>query len=146
MEQPWFQDGLTSEEKARIIALRSIVPSVQYGVASGIVKDLIEDGRVRTEIFSFPSGGKVTLYVVSRAMFQPDEETFRKIRSGLKSTEAGRIPSTEIDLVMLVEPEIIKCFRNYQVGRNQDTHLDVSTIDEDALKGQFGEWFRLLGS
>ena len=72
LSQSWFQDGLTEEEAALIVALRS---TVNDDVDSDeVFADLLQRGQVRSETISLPLAGKVDLFAVGRSEFELELE------------------------------------------------------------------------
>ena len=72
LRQSWFQDGLTEEEAALIVALR---PTLNDGVDSEeVFADLLQRGQVRSETISLPLAGEVDLFAVGRSEFELELE------------------------------------------------------------------------
>ena len=68
LSQSWFQDGLTEEEAALIVALR---PTLNDDVDSEeVFADLLQRGHVRSETISLPLAGEVDLFAVGRSEFE----------------------------------------------------------------------------
>ena len=68
LSQSWFQDGLTEEEAALIVALR---PTLTDDVDSEeVFADLLQRGHVRSETISLPLAGEVDLFAVGRSEFE----------------------------------------------------------------------------
>ena len=62
--QSWFQDGLTGEEAALIVVLRSAAGSEE------VFEDLLQGSHVRSETISLPLAGEVDLFAVGRSEFE----------------------------------------------------------------------------
>ena len=115
LSQPWFRDGLTKEEAALIVTLRSAAGDEE------VFQDLLEDGNVRSETIILPLAGEVDMYAVGRsepgleaaiermefavesmesfmgtAWPQPDVITLQELESGLDRSAAGWISDTHI--------------------------------------------------
>ena len=67
ISQPWLQDGLTEEEIALVVVLRSVVASEQ------LFGDFIEGGHVQSETLSLDLAGEVNLFAVSRTPLRPEQ-------------------------------------------------------------------------
>ena len=66
--QSWFQDGLTEEEAALIVVLRSTANSADGMITSeDVFRDLLQGGHVRSDTISLPLAGKVDLFAVGRS-------------------------------------------------------------------------------
>ena len=59
--QSWFQDGLTEDEAALIVVLRSVADS------EDVFRDLLQGGHVRSDTIFLPLAGEVDLFAVGRS-------------------------------------------------------------------------------
>ena len=135
ISQAWFQDGLSSEEKAFVIALRGIPSGGGYGTWP-IGKELVEEGQVWSDTFHATSLGELNLFVVSRFIFSSDDDIFEGLRAGLEAVGASaRQPSETTNVILLVERDLQTCYPQWQVGRNVDAHIGGSRIENDELYG-----------
>ena len=140
-EQPWFLDGLSDEEKALIISLRSILPSGRSSEAARILKQLIEHGQVHSETISSPSAGELNVYVVSRSLIPPGQDIFGKLRSQfLPAGQPVRDPSRVSHSIILVDPELRTCFPTIQIGTVIDEQVSGSEIALTAFGDALGEF------
>ena len=97
LTQPWYQDGLSDEEAALIVVLRSTAHQ------EDVFRALIEGGKVISDTFSLPLTGEVNSYVVSR--FPLQEDVLGYIRTGMGAIEDFMgLPWTP-HMIALVEPE-----------------------------------------
>ena len=64
--QSWFQDGLTEDEAALIVVLRSAAETEEPGLG-GVYQDLVTNGHVRSDTISLPLAGEVDLFAVGRS-------------------------------------------------------------------------------
>ena len=72
LSQSWFQDGLTEEEAALIVALGA---TLNDDVDSEeVFADLLQRGHVRSETISLPLAGEVDLFAVGRSEFESELE------------------------------------------------------------------------
>ena len=143
MTQPWIEDGLTTEEKAQIIALRSLIRSEQGHVFWTIGKELIEEGQVWSESSS-SSEGAVNLFIVSRTSLTSEVDMFAELRTGIKAIERTARQASVTNVVLLVEHELTSCFPQYEVGRNVDLYIGASHVGDDAFYGRLIPFFRDL--
>ena len=63
-QQGWFRDGLTEEEAALIVTLRSAFDT------EDVFQDLLRGGQVRSETITLPLAGAVDLYAVGRSSLE----------------------------------------------------------------------------
>ena len=97
--QSWFQDGLTEEEAALIVVLRSAADSEE------VFDDLLQDGHVRSETISLPLAGEVDLFAVGRSEFEL-KSALERMGFAVGSMEGFmRIPWPKPDVIMLQELE-----------------------------------------
>ena len=143
MTQPWIEDGLTTEEKAQIIALRSLIRSEEGYVFWTIGKELIEEGQVWSESSS-SSEGAVNLFIVSRTSLTSEVDMFAELRTGIKAIERTARQASVTNVVLLVEHELTSCFPQYEVGRNVDLYIGASHVGDDAFYGRLIPFFRDL--
>ena len=135
ISQAWFQDGLSSEEKAFVIALRGIPSGGGYGTWP-IGKELVEEGQVWSDTFHATSLGELNLFVVSRFTFPSDDDIFEGLRAGLEAVGvSARQPSETTNVILLVERDLQTCYPQWQIGRNVDAHIGGSRIENDELYG-----------
>ena len=80
-QQAWFRDGLTAEEAALIVALRSVLGT------EDIFQDLLRGGQVRSETIALPLAGAVDLYAVGRSSLELDGQ-LERMRFAAASMEA----------------------------------------------------------
>ena len=114
--QPWVQDGLTAEEAALIVTLRSAVASQEF------FEDLVQNGRVWSETISLPLAGEVDLFAVGRSGFWLQNALDTAALAAEQSENLLQTPWPKSDVVMLVETEYEgSTFRG--LGLNYGTHL-----------------------
>ena len=113
--QPWFQDGLTDEEAALIVVLRSTVHQ------EDVFRSLIERGKVISDTFSLPLTSEIDSYVVSRFPFQGDVLGY--IRTGMGVIEDFMGSPWTPNMIALVEPEWEDPLGRGVAGLYQGTHF-----------------------
>ena len=103
LSQSWFQDGLTDEEAALIVALR---PTLNDGVDSEeVFADLLQRGHVRSETISLPLAGEVDLFAVGRSEFEL-EGLLERMAFAVESMEGFMgTPWPKPDVITLLELE-----------------------------------------
>ena len=108
-DQPWFRDGLTEEEAARVSVLSKKRDSRQdLSNFNEIISGLIEDGHTLRETVRLPSGIEVDLFLVSRSPTQPEGNAIEALRIGVEAIpDFMELPWPYTDFVALLEPEII---------------------------------------
>ena len=134
VNQPWFQDGLTDEEAAKVIALNS-----ETAVSNEtIFLDLLRGGNVESESLSLPSGGKAEVFVVSRSRLSTAERAlvFQELRFGIEALEGFmETPWPEPATVVYLEPWV-RNTSNTAAGYNQGSHIEVRVpiTDEETFR------------
>ena len=73
--QSWFQDGLTKEEAALVVTLRTAAGS------EDVFRDLIQDGHMQSETISLPLAGEVDLFAVGRSELEPGRRARKDVVS-----------------------------------------------------------------
>ncbi len=103
LSQSWFQDGLTEEEAALIVALR---PTLNDDVDSEeVFADLLQRGHVRSETISLPLAGEVDLFAVGRSEFEL-EGLLERMAFAVESMEGFMgTPWPKPDVIVLLELE-----------------------------------------
>ena len=103
LSQSWFQDGLTEEEAALIVALR---PTLNDDVDSEeVFADLLQRGHVRSETISLPLAGEVDLFAVGRSEFEL-EGLLERMAFAVESMEGFMgTPWPKPDVIALLELE-----------------------------------------
>ena len=103
LSQSWFQDGLTEEEAALIVALG---PTLYDDVDSDeVFADLLQRGHVRSETISLPLAGEVDLFAVGRSEFEL-EGLLENMAFAVESMEGFMgTPWPKPDVIVLLELE-----------------------------------------
>ena len=103
LSQSWFQDGLTEEEAALIVALGA---TLNDDVDSEeVFADLLQRGHVRSETISLPLAGEVDLFAVGRSEFEL-EGLLEKMAFAVESIEGFMgTPWPAPDVIVLLELE-----------------------------------------
>ena len=81
IEQPWFVDGLTTEE----VALMAVLPAEPERTAE--FDSLIRDGRVLSGSVSLPLAGEVGLFMVRRSPFSFPDNTLHMMEAAVEGME-----------------------------------------------------------
>ena len=117
-DQPWFRDSITEEEFALTVALRS---GCQW---NPFFLGLIENGQVRSQILTRPSGA-VNLFAVSRSQLGQDFDlVFRGLRTGIDAIEEFMGPPwNTTDVIVYLEPEL--GYIREVAGLNYGTHIAI---------------------
>ena len=140
--QSWFRDGLSKDEKALIISLNSIMTSCNLADALRILEQVINHGQVLTETISSASTGEINFYVVSRSPLSTEEDIFEKLRSRIRSEgTSAKNPSSVINVVLLVDPELRTCAPGIQVGTVIDEQISRSKIFQPKVKDAIEEFY-----
>ena len=120
-ERSWYKDGITDEEAALIVTLRSVADSAE------IFEGLIQDRHVRSGILELPSTGDIDLYVVHRAAHTGYDEVFEEMKSGIELIEQFMgIPWIKADVIVLLEPEWRLPGWSTATGMNTSTHVVIA--------------------
>ena len=103
LSQSWFQDGLTEEEAALIVALG---PTLYDDVDSDeVFADLFQGGHVRSETIYVPLAGEVDLFAVGRSEFEL-EGLLERMAFAVESMEGFMgTPWPKLDVIALLELE-----------------------------------------
>ena len=115
LSQPWVQDGLTAEEAALVVTLRSVAPS------EALFEDLAQNGQVWPETISLPLAGEVDLFAVGRSGFWLQNALDAAALAAEQSENLLETPWPKSHVIMLVETEHVSTFRGQ--GLNRGTHL-----------------------
>ena len=98
--QSWYKDGMTDEEAALIVVLRSVIPSEE------LFQGLIQDGHVTSDTILLPSIGEVKLFAVRRSLFQPDADMLDGLAQAIRvMEELIGVPWKKTAVIVLWEPE-----------------------------------------
>ena len=129
--QLWLGDGLTSEEMALIVTLRSVADLSKASETA--FQGLMESGPVHSETFFLPSGGEVNLFVVGWPPFREDREVFEVLRRGIEVIEDFmHVPWDQPNVIALLAPELNP---DGNVGMNFGTHINArSNLGAQAAK------------
>ena len=101
--QAWFQDGLTEDERALIIALRTVAADPDM---EELFQELVESPEIRSERISSPSGVEVALFAVSRSTTPQQRDMFDAQETGIEAIEdIMNIPWHQPNVVVLLEPD-----------------------------------------
>ena len=121
--QSWFQDGLTEEEAALIVVMRSTADS------EDVFRDLLQGGHVRSDTISLPLAGEVDLFAVGRSE-RGLGEVLGNMAFAVESMEAFMgTPWPQPDVLALLELRSDFGGRG-SFGWNSGTHVVVrSTFD-----------------
>ena len=132
LSQPWFRDGLTDEEAALIVVL----PTIDYH--EDIFQGLIGGGHVVSDTISLPMAGEVTLYAVSRSLFQQDYDVLGAMRTGIRVIEEfmGR-PWNNSSVIALVEPEWVPDVS----GAYAVTHIVLKSPDRHTIYHELAHYY-----
>ena len=116
LSQPWVQDGLTAEEAALIVTLRSAVASQEF------FEDVVQHGQVWSETISLPLAGEVDLFAVGRSGFWLQSSLDSAALAAQQSENLLQTPWPKSHVIMLVETEHHgSTFRG--LGLNYGTHM-----------------------
>ena len=117
-DQPWFRDGISDEDYALTVTLRS---GCQW---NPFYLELIENGQVRSQILTRPSGA-VNLFAVSRSQLGQDFDLiFQGLRTGIDAIEEFMGPPwNTTDVIVYLEPEL--GYIREVAGLNYGTHIAI---------------------
>ena len=133
--QPWFRDGLTSEESALV----TVLPQLVYD-RSDMYRRLLEARYTRSGVVSLPLAGNVNVWIVRNTPFEPELDTLARIAESASIIETFiGAPFPTSDVVLLVGDE--RTGDNQRVsprsppGLNYGSHItaprhDHQTADE----------------
>ena len=116
LSQPWVQDGLTAEEAALVVALRSVAAFQEY------FEDLAQNGQVWSETVPLPLAGEVDLFAIGRSGFWLQSALESAALAAEQSENLLGAPWPESHVIMWVETEDYGSgFRS--LGLNYGTHM-----------------------
>ena len=99
VSQPWFQDGLTSEEQALIIVLRVFV-------GDELFRELVEDGQTLSETFSSSAADEVNLFIVGQPPFRTTDVLFAGMRFAIEAiTDSFGSPWPKTNVIFHLVPD-----------------------------------------
>ena len=124
--QLWLGDGLTSEEMALIVTLRSVADLSKASETA--FQGLMESGPVHSETFFLSSVGEVKLFVVGWPPFREDREVFEVLRRGIEVIEGFmHVPWDQPNVIALLAPELNP---DGNFGKNFGTHINARADQE----------------
>ena len=138
-EQPWFQDGLTEDEAALIVVLRSAYET------DDVFQDLLESGHVRSETISLPLAGEVDLFAVGRSE-RGLEAALERIAFAVESMEGFMgTPWPRADVIALLE------FKSdlgspTSAGLNYGTHIVVKNTSKNLTYHELAHFYFGIGA
>ena len=136
--QSWFQDGLTEEEAALIVALRSAANSADWMITNeDIFRDLLQGGHVRSDTISLPLAGKVDLFAVGRSDLWL-EGALERMAFAVESMEAFMgTPWPQPDVIVHLELESDLG----AAGWNRGTHVMVKNTDKNLTYHELAHFY-----
>ena len=140
LSQSWFQDGLTQEEAALIVVLRSAYETGE------VFQDLVTNGHVWSETISVPLAGEVDLFVVGRSESWLDGE-LERMAFAVKSMESFmETPWPRLDTIVLLEFESkLGSDSSWNAGthavvKKTSKYLTYHELAHHYFGGQFPRW------
>ena len=142
LSQSWFQDGLTQEEAALIVVLRSVYETGE------VFQDLVTNGHVRSETISAPLAGEVDLFVVGRSESWL-ERALERMRVAVESMEDFMgTPWPKPDTIALLELQSdlgLQSAAGWNAGthvvlKNTSTNLTYHELAHHLFGGGFPRW------
>ena len=117
-DQPWFRDGISDEDYALTVTLRTGCQWSQFYL------ELIENGHVRSQTLTRPSGA-VNLFAVSRTQLGQDFDlVFQGLRTGIDAIEEFMGPPwNTTDVIVYLEPQL--SYIREVAGLNYGTHIAI---------------------
>ena len=134
--ESWFQDGLTDEEAALIIVLRSAVNSEQ------LFQDLVQGPHLRSKTIYLPLAGEVNLFAVSWSAFQEDSDVLEGLALGVQALEGFMgIPWPKTDIILLQELESNFAQANPYHGLYAGTHIILRNTSRVLLYHELAHFY-----
>ena len=131
ISQPWLQDGLTEEEIALVVVLRSVVASEQ------LFGDFIQGGHVQSETLSLDLADEVNLFTASRTPLRPDGDMLEGMRFGVDALEDFMETSWQnADVIALFDPELYP-----PAGRNLGSHIVLTNTSRILLYQELAHFY-----
>ena len=105
INQPWFQDGLTEEEEARVVVAADLFKgglverdTDLWWNRLAVFDKVLEDGKVRSQVYDRPYGRLHLFVVTPSSSDQLDDNVFQEVRTGIENIEdfmeaLGRLPT-----------------------------------------------------
>ena len=116
LSQPWVQDGLTAEEGALVVALRTVAAYQEY------FEDLAQNALIWSETVPLPLAGQVDLFAIGRTGFWLQSALDSAALAAEQSENLMGSPWPESHVIMVVETEDYGSgFRS--LGLNYGTHM-----------------------
>ncbi len=143
--QSWFQDGLTEEEAALIVALRSAANSADWMITNeDIFRDLLQGGHVRSDTISLPLAGKVDLFAVGRSDLWL-EGALERMAFAVESMEAFMgTPWPQPDVIVHLELESDLGI-DAAAGWNRGTHVMVKNTSTNLTYHELAHFYTAAG-
>ena len=133
VSQTWFQDGLTGEEAALVVALS------EFELSQEVFEDLLDDAHVLSDTVTLPQAGEVNLYAVSRSR-EYLADTLETIAVGVESMErTSGIPWPSPNVIMLQELETT--LRTDAGGWYAGTHVVVQSAYKDLIFHELAHYY-----
>ena len=135
--QTWFQDGLTGEEAALMVALSDVT------LPQDVFEDLLKDAYVISDTVTLPLGGDVNLYAVSRKL---ERLTHALARMGVAVEAMERtigIPWPSPHVVILQELDTTLQFT--AGGWHSGTHVVVQDASDHLAYHELAHYYTFSG-
>ena len=139
LSQSWFQDGLTEDEAALIVTLRSTLDSEE------VFQDLLQGGHVQSETVSLPLAGEVNLFAVGRS--EPElEGVLEHMGIAVESMEGFMgtpWPNPNVIALLELESDLGYTLRGgfKPVGMYVGTHIELMEMGRRLIYHESGHYY-----
>ena len=136
--QSWFQDGLTNEEKALVVAVRSVAGDPEM---EDTFQEIVNDHNMLSTTFTLSSAGEINLYVVSRSSLDLNDEVLKVMENGVKSISSLlREPWNRPHVIVLLEPDYTE-FRAGEAGIYTGSHMVIKFHSKHLIYHELGHYY-----
>ena len=140
ISQDWFADGLSAEEAAAVVPLRSTFQDspLQKIVAPNLLPGLLKQYYVQSKTISLPLAGEVNIWAFQNLPFSEDDDIPSAIEATARFTEqffGSPFPTTDI-IALLIVPTPGDTVYGWWAGLYENSHILIlrptasSNVDE----------------
>ena len=135
--QPWFQDGLTGEEAALMVALSETT------LPQEVFEDLLSDAHVASDTVTLPLAGDVNLYAVSRSLDRVASalETMGVAVESMERTVGIPWPSPNVIILQELETSLRSSAGGWYAG----SHVVVQNTSKHLAYHELAHYYTFSG-
>ena len=134
----WFQDGLTNEEKALVVALETVVRADDL---EEVFQELSDSASFQSTGFTLPLVGEVNLFAVSRSSLGQNNSILAEMRTGMEAIEDFiQLPWPQLNVIALLEPAHTQ-YKGKTAGFYVGSHMVAKTYSDRTVYHELGHYY-----